>query len=83
MSPGEMDKSSPPDANPNARIQYEELQKLKQTKVLLSEKLIRHDWSQTPNRVFLTLYKKGLHESDCLYYVEEGLLSLMIKMEGT
>ncbi|GAB65905.1 SGS domain containing protein, partial [Plasmodium cynomolgi strain B] len=72
----------PPDTTPHGSIQYEELDKLKQTKVFLSEKLIRHDWSQTADRVFVTLYKKGLRENDCLHYVEEGRLSVMIKMDA-
>ncbi|KMZ87287.1 SGS domain-containing protein [Plasmodium vivax Brazil I] len=77
-----MDNGSPPDATPHGSIPYDHLEKLKQTKVLLSEKLIRYDWSQTADRVFLTLYKKGLRESDCLHYVEERRLSVMITMEA-
>ncbi|CAA9987610.1 calcyclin binding protein, putative [Plasmodium knowlesi strain H] len=77
-----MDSSSLPHMDHHANIQYEQLEKLKKTKVLLNEKLIRHDWSQTTDRLFLTLYKKGLHESDCLYYVDDGHLSLIIKMDG-
>ncbi|SBT34278.1 calcyclin binding protein, putative [Plasmodium ovale wallikeri] len=63
-----------------ANAELEELTNLKRTKVLASEKTIRHDWSQTETCVFFTLYKKNIQANSFLYFVKSDYIFLTIKI---
>ncbi|CRG99546.1 calcyclin binding protein, putative [Plasmodium relictum] len=55
-----------------------ELNSLRNTKLMANEKLIRHDWSQTNDNIFFTIYRKNVQKKDFLYYIKNDYIFLII-----
>ncbi|SOV22702.1 calcyclin binding protein, putative [Plasmodium sp. DRC-Itaito] len=60
----------------NVELDY--INKLKNEKKVVDEKVIRYDWSQTHNNLFFTLYKKEVEEKNFFYYIKNDYMSLII-----
>ncbi|SCM20507.1 calcyclin binding protein, putative [Plasmodium chabaudi chabaudi] len=68
---------------PFTNSDLEKLNELKASKTVITEKKIRHDWSQTNNSVFFTIYQKNVQANDFLYYVKSDYIFLIIKINET
>ncbi|CRG96882.1 calcyclin binding protein, putative [Plasmodium gallinaceum] len=55
-----------------------ELNKLRNIKLVVNDKIIRHDWSQTSDNIFFTIYRKNIQKNDFLYYIENDYIFLTI-----
>ncbi|SOV76628.1 calcyclin binding protein, putative [Plasmodium sp. gorilla clade G3] len=60
----------------NVELDY--INKLKNEKKVVDEKVIRYDWSQTHNNLFFTLYKKEVEEKNFFYYIKDDYVSLTL-----
>ncbi|KOB60456.1 hypothetical protein PFHG_02217 [Plasmodium falciparum HB3] len=60
----------------NVELDY--INKLKNEKKVVDEKVIRNDWSQTNNNLFFTLYKKEVEEKNFFYYIKNDYMSLTL-----
>ncbi|SOV14505.1 calcyclin binding protein, putative [Plasmodium sp. gorilla clade G2] len=60
------------------KVELDFINKLKNEKKVVDEKVIRYDWSQTHNNLFFTLYKKEVEEKNFFYYIKNDYMSLII-----
>ncbi|SPJ10385.1 calcyclin binding protein, putative [Plasmodium sp. DRC-Itaito] len=59
-------------------VEFDYINKLKNEKIVLDEKVIRYDWSQTHNNLFFTLYKKEVEKKNFFYYIKNDYMSLTL-----